>query len=89
MGASVLSIVQLISRKFVLQVILSGAIALPLSWLLMSRWLNHFAFHISIGWSVGLLTLLIALLTAIFTISFQAIKAATSNPVFSAMCSPR
>lgn len=81
MGASVLSIVQLISRKFVLQVILSGAIALPLSWLLMSRWLNHFAFHISIGWSVGLLTLLIALLTAIFTISFQAIKAATSNPV--------
>ncbi len=81
LGASVLSIVQLISRKFVLQVLLSGAIALPLSWLLMSRWLNHFAFHISIGWSVGLLTLLIALLTALFTISFQAIKAAAANPV--------
>lgn len=81
LGASVLSIVQLISRKFIFQVLLSGAIALPLSWLLMSRWLNHFAFHISIGWSVGLLTLLIALLTAVFTISFQAIKAAAANPV--------
>lgn len=81
MGASVLSIVQLISRKFVLQVLLSGAIALPLSWLLLNRWLNHFAFHITIGWNVGLFTLLIALLTAIFTISFQTIKAATSNPV--------
>lgn len=81
LGASVLSIVQLISRKFIFQVLLSGAIALPLSGLLMSRWLNHFAFHISIGWSVGLLTLLIALLTAIFTISFQAIKAAIANPV--------
>lgn len=81
MGASVMSIVQLISRKFIFQVLLSGAIALPLSWLLMMRWLNHFAFHISLGWSIGLLTLVIALLTAIFTVSFQAIKAASANPV--------
>lgn len=81
LGASVSSIVRLISKKFMLQVLLSGAIALPLSWLLMSRWLDNFAFHISIGWSAGLLTLLIALLTAALTISFQAIKAAGANPV--------
>lgn len=49
--------------------------------IVMSRWLDNFAFHISIGWSAGLLTLLIALLTAALTISFQAIKAAGANPV--------
>lgn len=81
LGASLLDIVQLISKKFILQVLLSGLIALPLAWMLMSNWLNHFAFHISIGWTVFMITLGIALITAFLTISFQALKAAKAKPV--------
>lgn len=80
LGASVTQILILISRRFILQVLLSGAIALPVSWLLMTRWLEHFAFHISIGWSIGIATLLLAVSTALLTVAFQALKTATSKP---------
>jgi putative ABC transport system permease protein len=48
---------------------------------MMNKWLENFNYRITIGWQVFVLTSLLALAIAVFTISFQAIKAAISNPV--------
>lgn len=81
MGASVHTIVTMLSKDIVMLVTIAFIIASPIAWYLMNRWLRGFAYHISIsGWmllSAGLAALLIALLT----VSFQTIKAAMANPV--------
>jgi putative ABC transport system permease protein len=56
-------------------------IAFPISWWAMNSWLQDFAYRITIGWWVFAVAGIAALLLALFTISFQAIKAATANPV--------
>ena len=81
LGASVTSIVALLSQDFLRLVLIAFALAVPLGWWAMSRWLRDFAYRIDIGWwtfaLVGAFTLCIALLT----VSFQAIRAALANPV--------
>ncbi|MEJ2614183.1 MAG: ABC transporter permease [Ignavibacteriaceae bacterium] len=81
LGASVTSIVFLISRNFLGWVIFSNAIAWPVAYFVMNKWLQNFAYRIDLTiWpfiSAGLVALVIALLT----VSWQAIRAATSNPV--------
>lgn len=81
LGASVTSIVGLLSGDFVKLVIASIVIATPLTWYLMNRWLDDFAYKISLQWwmfaGAGALAVVIALLT----VSTQAIKAAVTNPV--------
>ncbi len=81
LGASVRSIIQLLSGDFLKLVFLSILIASPLAWYGMNRWLNDYAYKINISWwmfaAAGVLVVLIAALT----ISFQAIKAAIANPV--------
>ncbi|MBC7919635.1 MAG: ABC transporter permease [Ferruginibacter sp.] len=81
LGASVISIVTLLSKDFLRLVLIAFAVAVPLAWWAMSRWLQDFAYRIDIGWwmfaLVGAFTLCIALLT----VSFQAVKAALANPV--------
>jgi putative ABC transport system permease protein len=56
-------------------------IAFPLAWLAMNKWLENFAYRITIGWWIFLTAAIIALLVALLTVSFQAIKAALANPV--------
>jgi putative ABC transport system permease protein len=56
-------------------------IASPIAWFAMNKWLQDFAYRTNIGWQVFLLTAAIALCIAILTVSFQAIRAAVSNPV--------
>ncbi|SEI44893.1 putative ABC transport system permease protein [Dyadobacter sp. SG02] len=81
LGASVTNIVGLLSGDFVKLVIVSILIATPLTWYLMNRWLDDFAYKISLQWwmfaGAGALAVIIALLT----VSTQAIKAAVTNPV--------
>jgi len=81
LGASVGSVVQLISKDFLKLVIIATVIATPLAYWSMNKWLQDFAYRIDISWwmfaSAGILVMLIALAT----ISFQAIKAAIANPV--------
>ena len=81
LGASVSNITSLLSKDFLRLVLISILIATPITWWSMNKWLQDFAFRINIGWWVFVLVGAIALLIALLTVSFQAIKAALSNPV--------
>lgn len=81
LGASITGIVSLLSKDFIKLVGIAVLIALPVSWWAMNTWLKNFAFRIDISWWVFATAALLALFIAIFTVSFQAIKAATANPV--------
>ena len=81
LGASVNNIVEMLSKDFLVLVLISSIIAFPLAWWAMHSWLQDFAYRISISWWVFLLAGAIALFIALATISFQAIKAAVANPV--------
>ncbi len=81
LGASVSGITALLGREFVILVLLANLIALPVGWYLMSRWLENFAYQVSIGPLTYLAAALIALMIAVATVTFQAVKAATANPV--------
>jgi putative ABC transport system permease protein len=81
LGASVTHLWLLLSKEFVLLVLLAGIIASPLAFWLMHDWLQKYDYRISIeGWVFALAGLL-AVLIALFTVSTQAIKAALANPV--------
>jgi len=81
LGASVSGIVNLLSVDFLKLIIVSFFIAMPVAWYFMHQWLQDFAYRIDISWWIFILAGILAILIAIATISFQAIKAAMSNPV--------
>lgn len=81
MGASVSSVVTLLSKDFIKLVIVALVIASPIAWYAMSLWLNDFAYRIDIPWWVFVVTAILAIGIAFLTVSFQAIKAALMNPV--------
>ena len=81
LGASVGSVVQLLSKDFLKLVVLAAIIAFPLAWWFMNQWLKDFEYRVSIGWWVFALAALSAIAVAFITVSFQAIKAAMANPV--------
>ena len=80
LGASVSSIVVLLSKTFLKLILLSTIVAFPLAWWVMNTWLQDFAFRVNMGWWIFILAGASALLIALATISFQAIKAALANP---------
>jgi putative ABC transport system permease protein len=81
LGASVTSIIVLLSKDFLKLVLVAIVIATPISWWAMDRWLQGFAYRIPISWWMFALAGLLAISIALFTVSFQAIKAAFVNPV--------
>ena len=81
LGASVLNIMGLLSKNFIMLVLVSSAIAFPIAWYAMNNWLQDFPYRINIGWWVFAVALIAALAIALITVSFQSIKAATANPV--------
>jgi putative ABC transport system permease protein len=81
LGASVSRIVSLLAQGFVKMVFIAILIATPLAWFAMHKWLQAYAYRISIGWWVFVVAGLIAIVIAFVTISFQSIKAAVANPV--------
>jgi putative ABC transport system permease protein len=81
LGASVTSVVGLLSKDFLKLVIIALIVAAPIAWYAMNKWLQDFAYRIHIEWWVFPLAGIIAVLIAFITISFQAIKAAIANPV--------
>lgn len=81
LGASVQSIMRLFSIDFLKLVMAAIIVASPVAWWLMNTWLNDFANRITINWQVFALAGITALTTALVAISFQALKAATANPV--------
>ena len=81
LGASVGNIVSMLSKDFVKLVFVATLIAIPIAWYAMNQWLQSFTYRISSSWDLFVIAAVIALLTAFLTISFQAIKAAISNPI--------
>ncbi|MBO9634010.1 MAG: FtsX-like permease family protein, partial [Chitinophagaceae bacterium] len=81
MGASVSNILHLLSKEFIWLAAISFLVSAPLAWFFMHKWLQNFAYRISIGWYVFAIAGTAALLIGLFTISFQAVKAAIANPV--------
>ena len=81
LGASVGSMVTLLTESLLKVVLISMLIAIPLSWLLMNKWLEDFAYRINLEWWIFALAAFISFIIAIVTLSFQAIKAAIANPV--------
>ncbi|MFD0792972.1 ABC transporter permease [Mucilaginibacter litoreus] len=81
LGASVNGIVYLFSKEFVWMILIGFAIAAPVTWYLMNKWLQGYVYRIRIGWSDFLLAVIIALLIALITIISQLLKVALVNPV--------
>jgi putative ABC transport system permease protein len=81
LGANVNSIVALLSRDFILLIAVAILLATPVAWYSMDRWLESFAYRISVQFWIFILAGLVAIAIAAVTISFQAIKAARGNPV--------
>ena len=81
LGASVPQIVGMMSAEFVRLVLIAFVIAVPVAYYGMSKWLEGFAYKISIGWFVFVMAGLVALAIALITISFESIKSALANPI--------
>ena len=81
LGASVPSIVALLSKDFLKLVIIAIVIASPLAWYAMNQWLKDFAYKIDIEWWVFALAGILAIVIALVTVSFQSMRAALMNPV--------
>jgi hypothetical protein len=81
LGASISSIVLLLSKSFFKLILLSAGHCFPFAWWAMSTWLQDFAFRVNIGWWIFILAGSSALVIALATISFQAIRAALTNPI--------
>ncbi len=81
LGASVTSIVALLSKDFLKLVLIAILLASPLAWYAMNRWLQDFAYRVEVSWWVFALAGLLAVSIALLTVSFQSVRAALVNPV--------
>jgi putative ABC transport system permease protein len=71
----------LLSREFLKWVIISVAIACPVGWYVMNKWLQNFAYRTNISWWIFALVILIAFAIAFGTVTWQSLKTAKTNPV--------
>ena len=81
LGASVTGMIRLLSRDFVLLVLIANAIALPFLWVLGQQWLQGFAYRVSLPWFAFAGTVVLTLGCTLITVSIQAWKAAVADPV--------
>ncbi len=81
LGASISSILTLVSKEYLVLMVASIAIATPLTWWIMSNWLQGFANRIPLNWLIFALPSLVVVLIAFFTISIHIVRVARTNPV--------
>jgi putative ABC transport system permease protein len=81
LGASIANITAMLSKDFLILIILAIAIATPIAWYAMNKWLQDFVYRATIQWWIFAIAGIAAVFIALATISFQAIKAALANPV--------
>ncbi|MFZ5517561.1 MAG: ABC transporter permease [Candidatus Zhuqueibacterota bacterium] len=86
LGAKVAGIVLLLSGEFTLWVLIANIISWPVAYWAASQWLQGFSYRINLGWEPFVLSAMVVLVISIFTVSYQAIKAAVTNPVESLHC---
>jgi len=81
LGASIPNIVALLSKEFVILVSAANFIAWPVAWLIMKRWLQNYAYNTGLNPWQFILASISALIFALLTVSFQAVRAASADPV--------
>jgi putative ABC transport system permease protein len=81
LGASIMNITTLLSKDFLILVVISTLIASPIAYYFMDKWLQDFAYRINISWWMFALAGVLSLAIALLTVSYQAIRAAMANPV--------
>jgi len=81
LGANAIQLVKLLSKDFLLLIVIAALIAFPVAWWVMQKWLSDFAYRTSIGWWVFAFAGIASIVIALVTISTQAVKAAMRNPV--------
>ncbi|MXV51457.1 FtsX-like permease family protein [Pedobacter sp. HMF7647] len=81
LGASVSGLAVLLSKDFLKLVLISFAIASPIAWWAMHKWLQDYTYRVSISWWIFAITGIISMAIAVATVSFQALRAARANPV--------
>lgn len=81
LGASIISIIKLLSKDFLELVLLSYVIAFPLAYWMMHSWLQSYAYRVGISWYVFVTAGVLSIIIAFITVSSQALRAARANPV--------
>jgi putative ABC transport system permease protein len=81
LGASVLQIIQLVTKEYVKLILVAGVISIPVAYFVLKGWLNDYAFHIQPGIGFFLLPLIMIMVIALITVLYQCIRVAISNPV--------
>ena len=81
LGASPIRLFNLLSKEFLVLVFIALIVASPLAWLAMNKWLDNYAYRVTISWWMFAIAGVAAIFIALVTVSFQAIKAAIANPV--------
>ncbi len=81
LGATVYSILALLSKEFIKLVCITSAIAIPIIFLAANRWLNNYAFHIHLSWIIFILPPILLLVISLSTIGIQSLIAALANPI--------
>lgn len=81
LGANVSQIVLLLSREFMLLVLIAFLVSIPIAWFAMHQWLEGFVYHTAISWSLFAFAGMLALVVAFLTMSFQTVKAGLENPI--------
>ncbi len=81
LGASIFNLWKLLSKDFVVLVLIACVVAAPIAWYSMNEWLKNYDYKINIGFGVFILIVALSIAITLITVSFQSIKAALSNPV--------
>ncbi len=81
LGASVKSVVTILSKDFLKLVFIALIVAMPLAWLAANKWLENYPYRITVSWQLFAIAGLLVIVVALATVSFQALRAASANPV--------
>jgi ABC-type antimicrobial peptide transport system permease subunit len=81
LGASIFNLWKMLSKDFVVLVIISCTLAIPIAWYYLHNWLNNYEYRTEIPWWIFALAAMGAFVITLLTVSYQAIKAALANPV--------
>lgn len=81
LGASIFNVLYLLSTSFTKLILIVIAIAIPIAWFAVNKWLSSFAYRVNIGWAIFVMASLGALAIAWITVSYESVKAAVTNPV--------
>lgn len=81
MGASISSLFKMLSKDFVVLILFSGFIAIPIAYYFMRQWLENYTYQVNVPWWVFGIAISMVMLIALMTVSYQAVRAALMNPV--------